>query len=122
MQHKKMIFGLIVMLLAAGAAGVSASTPDTHRAISRGLQDLSQAVPGWQQANSNGFGDPQAGEVSAVEAFNGYLYAGTHNPSDPAKLFDGAQIFRSADGTAGLRLPNRVSATITTRGRLPSST
>lgn len=99
MQHKKIIFGLIVMILAAGAAGVSASTPDANRAISHGVQDLSQAVPGWQQANSNGFGDPQAGEVSAVEAFNGYLYAGTLNPSDPAQLIDGAQILRSADGT-----------------------
>ena len=100
MQHKKIIFGLIVIILAAGVAGVSASTPDASRAISHGGQELAQAVPGWQQVNSNGFGDPQVGEVSAVETFNGYLYAGTHNPSDPAQLFDGAQILRSPGGTA----------------------
>ncbi|MBW7886016.1 MAG: hypothetical protein H3C34_25980 [Caldilineaceae bacterium] len=46
----------------------------------------------WQQVNSNGFGDPQTGEVSALAAFNGYLYAGTDNRTD------GAQILRSTDG------------------------
>jgi len=52
----------------------------------------------WEQANSNGFGDPQVFEVSALEAFGGYLYAGTYNPIDPEPLFDGTQIFRSPDG------------------------
>ncbi len=42
--------------------------------------------------NSNGFGDQQTGEVSALEAFNGYLYAGTANATA------GARIFRSPDG------------------------
>ena len=69
------------------------------RAPSLSLPELAPDIPGWQQVNSSGFGDPGAGEVSAVEAFNGYLYAGTHNPSDPAQLFDGAQILRSPDGT-----------------------
>jgi uncharacterized repeat protein (TIGR01451 family) len=41
---------------------------------------------------SNGFGNPQTGEVSAVEAFNGYLYTGTYN------AVDGAQILRSPEG------------------------
>ena len=50
------------------------------------------AVSPWQQVNSNGFGDPQADEVSAVEAFGGYLYAGTSNTTN------GARIFRSSDG------------------------
>jgi hypothetical protein len=59
---------------------------------------LPGGVPDWQQVNSNGFGDPQTGEVTALGAFNGYLYAGTHNPIDPEPLFDGAQIFRSPDG------------------------
>jgi len=52
----------------------------------------------WEQVNSNGFGDPQTGEVSALEVFNDYLYAGTHHPLDPAQPIDGAQIFRSPDG------------------------
>ena len=125
MEHKVAI-GVLVILLVTGVAGVSASAPDASSAHSivpagsgeflyvqasgeRGLpyvaharsydeQELAQEVPGWQQVNSNGFGDQQTGEVSALGAFNGYLYAGTHNPVDPSLLFDGAQIFRSPDG------------------------
>ena len=73
---------------ASGESGL----PHVARVPSRGVRDLAQGVPGWQQVNSNGFGVQQAGEVSAVEAFNGYLYAGTSNATD------GARIFRSQDG------------------------
>lgn len=41
----------------------------------------------WQQVNANGFGDPQAEEVSAVESFSNYLYAGTSNPMNSARIF-----------------------------------
>ena len=131
MGHGKFVIGALVILLVAGAGGVSASVTDassvrssvlagppgrpapasrpvqafgerglphvagTH---SHGVQWLAQVVPGWQQVNSNGFGDPLELEVSALEAFNGYLYAGTHNVVDPAPIFDGARIFRSQDG------------------------
>ena len=66
--------------------------PTIACANSHGEQELAPEVPGWQQVNSNGFGDPQTGEVSAVEAFNGHLYAGTHN------AIAGARIFRSQEG------------------------
>jgi len=56
-------------------------------------QVVAQGVSDWEQVNSNGFGDPQTGEVSALEVFNGYLYAGTSNA-----IF-GARIFRSPDGS-----------------------
>lgn len=48
----------------------------------------------WQQANSSGFGDPLAEEVSALAVFNGNLYAGIRNPTNNAR------IFRSPDGAA----------------------
>ncbi|MBK8900109.1 MAG: hypothetical protein IPM53_02910 [Anaerolineaceae bacterium] len=50
------------------------------------------AVSTWQQVNNNGFGDLQASEVSAVEPFGDYLYAGTSNATNSAR------IFRSPDG------------------------
>jgi hypothetical protein len=86
---------LVLILLTSAAAGALASPPGV---IS--IQEGSLETPGWQQVNSSGFGDAQAVEVSALESFNGYLYAGTHNPVDPApgQLYDGAQIFRSPDG------------------------
>jgi hypothetical protein len=49
-------------------------------------------APAWQQVNTSGFADPDAVEVAALEVFDGYLYAGTENP------IDGARIFRSPDG------------------------
>ena len=97
MGHKKLANGALVILLVAGVAGVAASAPDASSApgtYSHGVQGIAQEIPGWQQVNSNGFGAPQAGEVSALEAFNGYLYAGTSNPTD------GARIFRAQDGMA----------------------
>jgi len=94
MALKKLAVGVLVVLL---VAGVSAFAFEASGA--RG-QKLAQAIADWQQVNSNGFGNPQTGEVSALEAFNGYLYAGTHHPIDPAQLIDGAQIFRSPGGVA----------------------
>ena len=105
MGHKKLAIRALVILLVAGVAGVSASAPDASSApgtYSHGVQGIAQEVPAWQQVNSSGFGDPQTGEVAALGAFNGYLYAGTHNPIDPGPIpvFDGAQIFRSSNGVA----------------------
>jgi hypothetical protein len=100
MEQKKLFIGVLVIVLLAGVAGVSASASVARGAHSHSMQELAQEVPGWQQVNSNGFGDPLAGEVSALEAFNGYIYAGTFNPINPApgQLYDGARIFRSSDG------------------------
>ena len=111
MKLKKLALVALVTIL---VASVSACAPEASstRSIesasppklpapepySQAVQGIAQAVPVWEQVNSNGFGDPQTGEVTALEAFNGYLYAGTHNPIDPAPLYDGAQIFRSSDG------------------------
>ena len=92
MEREKLAMSALVILLVAGGVGVSASVPDASSAPSHGVQELAKEVPGWQQVNSNGFGVQQAGEVSAVQVFNGYLYAGTSNATD------GARIFRSQDG------------------------
>ena len=100
MEPNKLAIGILIILLVAGVAGISASAPDVSRAASHGSGELPQVAPAWEQVNSNGFGDPQTGEVSALAAFNGYIYAGTHNPIDPEPVFDGAQIFRSSDGVA----------------------
>lgn len=55
-------------------------------------------TPTWEQVNTSGFGSAQILEVSAIQAFGAYLYAGTYNPLDPGNQLDGAQIFRSANG------------------------
>ena len=102
MEFKKCTTCVLLILLAIGM--LSASAPAPFFALASGNREhyLVPAIPAWQQVNSNGFGDPQAPEVSALEAFNGYLYAGTYNPVNPApgQLYDGAQIFRSPDGSS----------------------
>ncbi len=92
MASNKLTMGVLIILF---VACVFASA---HEASGASGHAFAQAVPTWQQTNSNGFGDQQNIEASALEAFNGYLYAGTHNPTDPLQTIDGAQIFRSPDG------------------------
>lgn len=90
--------GVLVVTLIGGASGVLASTTETPGTYDPIGFDAARALPAWEQVNSNGFGDPQTGEVTALETFNGDLYAGNYNPINPEPLFDGAQIFRSSDG------------------------
>lgn len=45
----------------------------------------------WQQANLNGFGDPDNVHVGSIVVFNNMLYASTQN-------WNGAEIWRSANG------------------------
>lgn len=56
------------------------------------LPAFAQSLSHWEQANPSGFGDPLTVEVSALEPFDGYLYAGSTN------LTAGARVYRSADG------------------------
>ncbi|HKJ40255.1 MAG TPA: post-COAP-1 domain-containing protein [Anaerolineales bacterium] len=97
MKPMQLIISILVTVLTVGVTGVSTSAL-VARSNSGNVGELIQMVSDWEQVNTNGFGDPQTGEVTAVEAFNGFLYAGTYNPIDPAPLYDGAQIFRSTDG------------------------
>lgn len=99
MTHRKLLVGLLAFLFATGVTRAFAALGDpAPRTYSDGVEGLALPIPSWEQANSSGFGDPQTLEVTALEAFNGYLYAGTYNPIDPEPLFDGAQVFRSPDG------------------------
>ncbi len=98
MRTNKRTLNLLGILLLAGLAGAIPCVPVARGAAIQGEVVLPQVVPAWEQVNSNGFGDPQTSEVAALGAFNGYLYAGAHNPVDPEPLFDGAQIFRAQDG------------------------
>ncbi|OGO36371.1 MAG: hypothetical protein A2W35_07375 [Chloroflexi bacterium RBG_16_57_11] len=100
MKYKKLAISLLVILLAASVAGASGFETGANRLSRPGGQKLAPALIDWQQANSNGFGDPLELEVSALEAFNGYLYAGTYNlvSPGPVPVFDGTRIYRSPDG------------------------
>lgn len=98
MRTNKRTINLLVILLLAGLAGAIPCVPVARGATIPSDQVLPQVVPAWEQVNNNGFGDPQTSEVAALEAFSGYLYAGSHNPVDPEPLLDGAQIFRSQGG------------------------
>ena len=100
MKLKKLATGVLIILLAASVAGASASGSGASRLSRHGHQQLAPALIDWEQANSNGFGDPLELEVSALEAFNGYLFAGTYNlvAPGPVPVFDGATIYSSPDG------------------------
>jgi hypothetical protein len=46
----------------------------------------------WTQSSTDGFGNSNNTDISALTSFNGYLYAGTFNATN------GAEIWRTADG------------------------
>jgi hypothetical protein len=57
------------------------------------IQKFAPGVPGWKQANINGFGERWNDGVLAMTVFNGQLYAGTINYSD------GGQAWRTSNGS-----------------------
>jgi streptogramin lyase len=57
------------------------------------IQIFAPGVPGWIQMNINGFGDPDTIGVTALENFNGQLYAGASN------WVDGGQVWSTSDGS-----------------------
>lgn len=65
---------LITVLFIEGAAG-------------RGAQSV-----GWRQSNESGFGNPDNSFATGLEAYQGYLYAGTWNSQDSA------DVWRTSDG------------------------
>lgn len=56
------------------------------------IQKFAPGVPGWRQANINGFGEQTNGGVTSLEVFQGELYAGTANWAL------GGRIYRTPDG------------------------
>jgi hypothetical protein len=62
------------------------------------IQKFALGVPGWRQANINGFGDSHNWGVTALEVFGDQLYAGTGNWDQ------GASIWRMGDGTSWTRV------------------
>lgn len=73
---------MIMALPGAALAGSSLLSADVPQA---------PLVLTWTQRNASGFGDKNNAAVSALEVFNGQLYAGTTNDN-------GAQLWRTADG------------------------
>jgi hypothetical protein len=56
------------------------------------INKYAPGVPGWKQANINGFGDPNSSGLFALEVFGGQLYAGAANWAG------GGTIWRTSDG------------------------
>jgi sugar lactone lactonase YvrE len=61
---------------------------DNHR-----IQRFTRGVPGWTQANLNGFGSRWVEQIPSLEVFNEVLYAGTSNYNEESH-----HIFFTADG------------------------
>jgi hypothetical protein len=60
--------------------------------INHRIQKFALYAPGWRQVNINGFGDWWNGGATALELFNGELYAGASN------WMEGARVWRATDG------------------------
>ncbi len=53
----------------------------------------------WAQVNTDGFGDSNVLRIITLVAFDGQLYAGTDNYDIGSRLSNGAQVWRSSNGT-----------------------
>lgn len=71
-----------------GAGNLYVADSDNHC-----VQKFAPGYLGWRQANLNGFGDRHTDVVSALEVFNGQMYAGTW-PGEGSI----AQVWRTSDG------------------------
>lgn len=90
MVYRYLVLLLVVFILAFGSVKITAYGSNLDAPVLGALT--------WQQVNTNGFGDPQTAEVTALAEFKGNFFAGNFNLVDPEPLFDGAQIFKSPDG------------------------
>ena len=84
----------------AQGKGVKAALSATSDLINAGVYRYTQQgtqpeiLPTWEQVNQDGFAEgPPNYSASALEAFNGWLYAGTWNET-------GGQVWRTRDGRA----------------------
>ncbi len=100
MMGHKLVNGVLAILLVVSVSACAANAGSIPEASVYNSQEIAQVIPipTWEQVNGDGFGDVKELEVSALEAFNSYLYAGTYNLIDPLQVYDGARIFRSPDG------------------------
>lgn len=62
------------------------------------IQIFAPGTPGWQQTNLNGFGERSNEAVTALEVFNGQLFAGVTNYTY------GGTVWRSSDGASWQRI------------------
>jgi len=93
MRHKTITM-LLVLIVGLGGVALLVGVV-THQA---------RAMPTWEQANSDGFGDPRNQQIPSLAVFGDYLYAGTWN-------WDGitstAQIWRSQTGVDWVMVDDR---------------
>ena len=101
---RKFLFGIalagLVLSLCLGSRGAPVAraqaawtdNPTSAVAATPPLPQLAYGAPGWQQANTSGFGDVKDEVVKSLEVYNNQLYAGTGNYTE------GGQIWRSSNG------------------------
>lgn len=70
------------------------------------IQKYALGVPGWEQVNINGFGEPSNSGVSTLEIFNGQMYAGASNWNT------GGQIWRTDDASTWTTVGNNGSGSL----------
>lgn len=77
-------FATVGFNLVLGIGGRSEIRDDANNSTA---VDWVVPMPGWEQLNVSGFGDPQTAGVSALEVFQGQLYAGASNGSTGGQVW-----------------------------------
>lgn len=80
-----------IELILFDALGIKSGSPATLAIFDDDASKQRPPLVGWKQVAANGFGNPANEEISALERFNGQLYAGASN------YVEGGQIWRTED-------------------------
>ena len=99
MKTRHIVTGFIGIALVLALAAVVAAQELPVKPVSlENATPASVSSTAWTQVNNDGFGDVANNIVSALESFNGALYAGVSNEDT------GSQLWRSSEGRSWVQV------------------
>jgi hypothetical protein len=91
MKRNSVFFSISLIIIFSILVGLKTSTAQSPPPAAQ--PNIDPGVPGWKQVNIDGFGKLTTTGVTALENYDGQLYAGATNWTD------GGQVWRTNDGT-----------------------
>jgi hypothetical protein len=91
MKYNRVFLVITMIVIFSMLVGLTTSTAQSSQPATQ--PNSNPGAPGWNQVNIDGFGNPATNGVSALENFNGQLYAGA------TSWTEGGQIWRTSNGT-----------------------
>ena len=92
-MNRRALFSMLALVISGLLVTGNISLAPQAQPVQASGQSTTAAVSGWQQVNSDGFGDGSNVEIRRLAVYNGQLFASTVNGNT------GGAVWRSANGT-----------------------